>query len=437
MTPRVLFRAGTWHAVALLALSLAAPAAARAAATQAPRELDPVERCVLDAIGHPERSVEEHARVLAALGASGLARGFELAVRRELVVGVDAAKSFQLPISDDLERALVEAVSRAPRADLVRFLDQLSARETTPAEVEVALRILALAGEASELELARRLAVRHASEAGAPMPVRQAFEAAYGSIARRDPRALQSAWRLYQDVDRTLADALIRALGTLEGPAAVGALAGLLGTRRELDLRVLGELARVARSLPLPAPGPVREAVRPYLNDADPALQRAACRASLALQDVDALPIWIELLDGERELARAAHEALQRLTRKALRPDPAQWEQWHRRELAEWRLADGRAAGVLSRDRAVAVESILALGRTRLFRHDAARMVAAGLERPEPDLVRLCCQVLGELGSPAGESALRSATAHDDEGVRAAAALALERLRARSEARRS
>lgn len=400
--------------------------------SQAAKALD---AAVLDAIGHPARTIEANVRAFVASGPESLPRCFELAVARELAIAVEGSKSFVLPISDEIELALVAAAARAPRADVVRQLARVAASATGPREIEVGLRIAALAGTADDVELVRTLAMRVATERGAPLEVRHAFGLAFHSIALRDDRALARVDGLYRAVERSLADALLRALGAFEDETVAEALGGLLGVRPELDLRVLGELARVGRHLPLPASEPTRDAVRGYLRDADPTLQRAACRTSFALQDVDAVPVWIEMLEDDDDVARAALDALRRTTRKALDRDVKEWRAWRERELAEWRVAERRADDLRAADRAKAAAELLALGRARLHRHQAAELVAGAFARGETDLLRLACQVLGELGSPAGEAALVEATEHADATVREAAELALERVRERQRER--
>lgn len=392
----------------------------------------PVDAAVLDAIGHPARTVESNVRAFATCGAAALPRCFELAVRRELVVAIDESKKLALPVSAEIELALVAAAARAPHADVVSLLSKVGSSEPTPRRVEVALRIAALACTAGDLELVRSLGMRHATPAGTPVEVRQAFGLAFHSIALRDEQALAHAGRLYGEVERSLADALLRSIGELGTPASAEALGNLLGARHELDLRVLGELARVGRKLPLPPSDEARQAARSYLRDGDSALQRAACRATFALQDVDALPVWIDLLDSDDDdVARTALDVLRRTTRKALDRDAKEWRSWREREIAEWRVAERCAGDLRSPDRAKAAAELLALGRARLYRHQAAELVAAAFDRQETELLRLACQVLGELGSPAGEPALLDATEHVDETVREAAELALERVRER------
>ncbi|MCK6448316.1 MAG: hypothetical protein L6Q99_18160 [Planctomycetes bacterium] len=436
LTPLVVIAApglaGSWFTgPGLGAPGVAVPGLALPAA-QAATTLD---GAVLDAIGHPARTIEANVRAFAALGPESLPRCFELAVARELSIAVDGSKSFVLPVSDEVEIALVAAAALAPRADVVRLLARVAATAAAPREVEVALRIAALAGTADDVELVRSLALRFATERGTPLEVRQAFGLAFHSIALRDDHALAHVRGLYLGVERSLADALLRALGALQDEASAEALGGLLGARPELDLRVLGELARVGRGLPLPAPESTREAVRSYLRDDEPTLQRAACRAAFALQDIDAVPVWIELLEGDDDVARAALDALRRTTRKALDRDAEEWRAWRERELADWRVAERRADELRSPDRAKAAAELLALGRAKLHRHQAAELVAGAFARDETDLLRLACQVLGELGSPAGEAALVDATEHADASVREAAELALERVRERQRER--
>ncbi|MBI5434098.1 MAG: hypothetical protein HZA52_14795 [Planctomycetes bacterium] len=414
----------------LAATSLAALAPCARAQAAGPGSF---ERCVLDAIGHPDRQVEAHARALASFGAAALPRAFELAVNRELVVRVDDSKELALPISPDVQLALIAAAARAPRTEVVRFLSGVAERESRAEDALVALRILALAGNVDDLGLLQRLCARHVDAAATPPEVRETFGMALASILGRHPEALKQLWALYRDVQAPLADAVIRAAGTLRDEESLGALGGLLGARRELDLRVLGELGRVARALAPPFPESAREAVRAYLHDGDPMLRRAACQTSVALEDVDAIGELIELLDAETDVARTALDSLRRISRKAIGRDSEEWTEWFRREQRDWTRAEARVADLRSSDRATAVAELHALGHARLFRHEAAAHVVVALERSEPELVRLACEILDELGSPVAEPALVLATEHADASVRASAEQALACLRADDE----
>ncbi|MCC6408837.1 MAG: hypothetical protein IT453_16865 [Planctomycetes bacterium] len=411
----------------LAATALVALAPAARAQSVEPGSFD---RCVLDAIGHPDRQVEAHARALAEFGSAALPRAFELAVARELVVRVGDTKELSLPISPEVQLALIAAAARAPRAEVVRFLTALAEREGPAEEALVALRILALAGSGDDIRLLQRLCERHVDAAATPPELRETFGMALASILGRHPEALKHVWALYRDVPAPLADAVIRAAGTLRDTESLGALAGLLGARRELELRVLGELGRVARALTAPFPESTREAVRGYLHDGDPMLKRAACQALVALEDVDSITALIELLDAENDVARTALDSLRRISRKAIGRDPEEWTEWLRREQRDWTRAEARVADLRSSDRAVAVAELHALGHARLFRHEAAAYVVVALERSEPELVRLACEILEELGSPVAEPALLLATEHDDASVRAAAEQALACLSA-------
>jgi HEAT repeat protein len=56
-------------------------------------------------------------------------------------------------------------------------------------------------------------------------------------------------------------------------------------------------------------------------------------------------------------------------------------------------------------------------------------ILAEGLARPEPDIVRTCCQAIGHLRSTSAVPALETATQHGDPEVREAAIEALSQIR--------
>ncbi|MCE9595685.1 MAG: HEAT repeat domain-containing protein [Planctomycetes bacterium] len=385
---------------------------------------------VLDAIGHPERSVEEHARAFAEGGVASLPRAFALAATGRFDFTVENGKTLELPLSPELRQALVEGAARWPRGELATFLAEVARRKSTPDEAIVGLQLLALVGDERDLPLLDSLCEPHAAPPGPSPEFREALESALGGIHERDPQARVHAARFYRDTQPAFAESVLRVLGRSRAPAALETLVETLGAHPELDVVVLTEIGRVARSLTPPVSDATLESVRSYLHDAAPTRQRAAAAALVALEDVDAIPILIDQLDDGPELARAALDALRRMSRRDLGTTSEGWSRWYASEVAHWRVTEGRAGNVNSGNRLDAVNELLALGRARLFRHAAAEYASAGVVRPEEDVARLACEILGELGSPVAEPALESALDHPNDAVRNAARAALERIHA-------
>ncbi len=153
-------------------------------------------------------------------------------------------------------------------------------------------------------------------------------------------------------------------------------------------------------------------------------------RVMVALEDVGELPELINMLEsGDERVAHQAWIALRSMTGEDLDENASSWDAWYQRELNGWlkrasTLTDDLVGGTPEQ----AVRAILELGKCRHFRDEAAFVLARGMERNEPELMRLCCQILGTLGSPLARPALQSALLHSNASVRDAAAQAITLL---------
>jgi hypothetical protein len=115
-----------------------------------------------------------------------------------------------------------------------------------------------------------------------------------------------------------------------------------------------------------------------------------------------------------------------------MRPEPARWEQWYREEQRWWRVEAPRWIEQLaSGERGSASEAILALGRRRLHRDEAAAEIVRALGGSDPHVIELACSTLGQLRSSYPLPALVDCLSHPDERVRLAAWHALESLTGR------
>ena len=290
-----------------------------------------------------------------------------------------------------LQRAtLTTAVGSFPRSEVLGFLGRVAHADSGEPEREAALRLLARLGEKRDLKLVLGLGSPVDEDEPASPELRAAFEGALSGIAARDPDAL-----------------LLLEIGDLGKKLALWP--DLTGP--EPDLALL-------------------EKVRGYLGHPDAKLAVLACTAIQKLADASAAPDLIALLDAaDPSVRREAHRALAKLTGLAFEADSASWLAWLDAELTWWD-ADAEACrlALLEGQASEAAAALQAIGQKHLFPARSAELLLLASTRPEPDLVRLACTMLGALHTRAAIPELIQALGHADPGVASSAWGSLKKL---------
>ncbi|MEM7309304.1 MAG: hypothetical protein AAF682_21650 [Planctomycetota bacterium] len=335
-------------------------------------------------------------------------------------------------LTTGLDEALLAALAAQPLVELRAFLGARAAAAPPPSEDQrrTALRVLARAGNAADVELLIELAAPPAEETGVPATRRRLLEQALGEVVARDPDA---AWRVrerFARVDGSLLSSLVRGVAQAEADVALRALADLLTRRQTADPLLLAELGKVAERVSPPADELVLAAVRACLDS--PPCAVLAAQALGALEDCDSAAVLIELLEVEDpNVAAAAGGALERIFGRGPRGARA-WREWHAAELRWWNKESVVCFRELrSTDAAEAASAIRRVAGHRIYRHELATALAHCLTRREPDLVRLACGALADVGSAAAVPALIEALSHVDPEISAAAHAALQRITGR------
>jgi HEAT repeat protein len=177
----------------------------------------------------------------------------------------------------------------------------------------------------------------------------------------------------------------------------------------------------------------IRPAVRPLLDDQDPLVCIAACRAVRALDDPESVDPLIRLLAAEEDAVRgAALDALRALTRQTFAGEPDVWSEWYSAELAWWQGAAQRHLTALGMGLKLEIApALLGLARGILFREEIAPSLFAFLNHTDRDVARLAASVLGNLGTRLAIPALAETLASRDRSVAAAAHKALRQISGR------
>ena len=330
------------------------------------------------------------------------------------------------PLHDAVEQALAALPWASVRP-------MLASSVVTAAGEDVrafALRLLERSGDAHDLRLFVRLAAPHDGGEPPGRELRRALERALTAVLARDPEAVRSIPTLFDVAAPVHRAALVRAVEVSRAPEALTTLMHLLGRMPALDPLVLIAITRLAEGQPLPGDPHVQSAVRAYLTRGDSTLVQQAALATGALEDQGAVATLCALLRSRNDgIVRAAHEALRRVSGKQLPPDPLLWESWLHEETVWWEERGPRLFGELSRgEPQVTAAAIVEIGRHRLYRHELAGALCVVLGRREPELARLACGALGQLGSWAAVAALADCLDRREARVVAAAREALVRI---------
>lgn len=414
----------------VLSLALALPAAGGELEDAPLRLDDPLVQRLLPAIARPGSGAEALVESFAALPVETLPELFAVAEAGCLRVQPPEGAVLRLELDEAIEESVVSAIARFPRALVVAHLEEVSLARPTHASREVGLRVLERGAVAEDLELLVRLAEPEEEDGDVDPAIRMAFERAVTALLARDPETTTHLRTVYLRSHLALAFSMTRALGVQESPHRLIALSELLGVRPEIDASVLSQIERNAPACSFSVPEGARQAVRTCLRTSDTMQILAASRALVALEGCDAIPDLIDLLNqGDGTVVHHARSELRRLSRCDYGDSAHDWQSWYGRERQEWRIRAGALERRVARgDPTEAAGAMLELGRTRLFRHEAARALSTGIVRREPDLVRLCCQLLGELCPREGRPALEFAVEHHAPEVRDAARQALARI---------
>jgi hypothetical protein len=169
--------------------------------------------------------------------------------------------------------------------------------------------------------------------------------------------------------------------------------------------------------------------VRGVLGSPNKRLATLACVALLELRDHEAVPdLMVMLGDRDANLRARAHAALVGLTGFDLGRASGPWIRWLDESFAWW---DGRApecrVAILSGTPEECARALRETAEQRLFADEVARMLALGLQRPEPDLFASACRALAGLPEHDARVALRRGATRAEPDLARHALAALQR----------
>ncbi len=350
----------------------------------------------------------------------------------------DAAQKLSAPQRDFILGALM-------RWDPLEAIDAAEARMAVEADAQrasAALWVYSAVGDARHLRRVVELALLPPREAqlgaleptaddtpdsGPSAPILEAFRCAATGILARDSKGYDGLSRRIERCPSVLHEAWVEAIGCARDPRGLEALARLLVIHPQLAESIVPLARTLGPSAQFEINADMARAVRPCLFDARPTLCAAAARMLAELEDEDAVPRLIELLESDSATIReAALWSLRKLSRLDYPAKLELWSGWFAEESRWWSVEGQRWVDRLSRgtgaDRAAAIGRLA--GRS-LYRDEIGAEVAQALQDRDARVRRRACEALGQLGLSTAYDALLGALDDEDESVREAARAAL------------
>ena len=393
------------------------------------RGADEVSQLLLDA-RRDGLSSELLAERLAACSAPVMPRLFEplSSGRLKLKVGERGNSTRQLTAPE--RTALISAFGHLSWTDVQGFLAEALVEGPSRSQRRAAMELLGAHGRRKDLSMLLQWTAPEGGPKLVPRELRSAFADALGDMLDHDPGVLGAMPDFYWVAPDALLPSILSALGERPSAESLWAIVSVLGRVPAADALVLAEVGHIGGLVRHPIDKQVCERVRRYLTMDERAVLIEAIVAAGRLEDGEAVPQLIELLeDADGNVRDRAHEALKLITGAHHGPNPKLWQDWHREEKNWWRTeAPDQLSDVRDGIPALASRAILELSRRRYFRHQIAVELTHGLERQGVDLVVLTCAALGSLGSSLSVPYLLDSLQHRSLEVRQAAYLALCRI---------
>jgi len=288
---------------------------------------------------------------------------------------------------------------------VIAALSERVRQESHPGAPRTALRLLAEIGRARDLGLAVRAATSRGAAADSHVPV--ALERATRLLLERDRAALAEVESRLLQGPAEVAGPLVRATDALDPADALDWCARLVNRRSELGALLLAQMARIGEAHPDAVADSVRDAARPFLGAADPALVKQAALTAGKLEDHDALEPLIALLDHEDPGVRAsAHWALKQVTGMRFPEESRRWTAWYRAEARWFEDEAPELFAELDAPDPRILHALNELARRRYQRPTLAGEVERVLDHDNARIRKMGCSVLRGIGGSAELPAL-------------------------------
>lgn len=411
---RILTRAVT---LAILVSMCAGPSSASQASARATRDTASDVVALIQEVGSA-RASKEFARRVKRLGLDAIPSLFSL------LSNGSAAGAEPVEMTPERETALRGGLLAQSTANLRSFLRVTALPKSSAPVRKTALSLYEAMGDAGDLKRCIALGAGDGAEA-----LGNELRACATAMLRRDPRGHTV---LVPDLARQVPVVfpyLVEAVGDAGSPAGLRFLGRVLAQGGDHDASVLQQIERIALKSGSPFAAELRDAVRDALGR-DDVVAEAAARAAGALADADSVEPLCDMLGTRSARVRStAHRALKRISGQSFGSKQARWKSWHEGELGWWREESDAVLADLAADEPARV--VAAMGqvvRRRLFRDQLTGAILPLLDHPEPQIRRLACQGLCQLGSTTAVRSLVNLLTDEDDSVVREAAAALRSL---------
>ncbi|MBL8862460.1 MAG: hypothetical protein JNK02_10670 [Planctomycetes bacterium] len=347
----------------------------------------------------------------------------------ERVPAVEPDDAFQI-LSGPQRAILLSALARWPRAE-VRA--SLAARLESAAEGDArvslaAVRLLGAVGGAADLQRIVALAPRKPGEPEAlTRPAREALREATAAILARDPRAWERAGDIVRTADRAAAKCVVEAVAVDRDPRALRVLAEAARVQRDLAPLCVAGAQRVGPSMDADVVLGFVEWMTGELALARPEYRRSLYQAIGTLDDGSHAELLIDgLADEDQGVRESALWGLRKISGYGFSATPDPWIAWLAQELRWNEVERPRLRTQLAaREPERVAAALRGYAGRRVWRESLAEDVAIVLERSEPALQLLACEVLESLRALSAVRPMAALLSAPEEGVRDAAWRAL------------
>lgn len=414
-------------------MTLATALLAGVASAQAPTgDVDPRALTLSDVLLEKSRSMTEDQldERLRGLGSGFVAPMFEAIATSRLVVLDEFEEPRYVPLETPHEVRLLHTLTELPHESVRGHLHRVGFGSPDPSEKNLVLRLLQHVGVGDDVPLLLEVSEPPAGKRRPDRMTSEWFQLALRGILEREPAVPHAIEERFAELHPGLVAPIVRTVSGLRSRAALECLTNLLGVVEEADGLLLLEVGRLAGQVPPPFHRTTRDAVRRNLHKGDVETLLRTADVIGKLEDREALPLLIGLLDHRvAGVGKEANEALKLMTRQDLGADRQRWEEWYGKTMRWWHEDAPKMLDDLRHGKpGDASAALLELSRQRVFRHDLVEPVTAVLGRKEHELVLLACAVLGHLGSWKAIPVLVERLDDPDPKVQAEAMRALQRI---------
>lgn len=381
--------------------------------------------------GGPAPEAQAIAREIHALGSAALPIAIDLACGAQPLPENDLGTAGEAlhPQSVALrERALRMAIASFPARELLMCLRE----RAEGAELGVRRVLIQFAGEVEHDDALRTLLAL--AEAIEPIHWRRdyivkPFEAACTARLSARPEGVRELRSRLRNLDPGLVTALARSAARVPTTITLELVGDLLGRDDELDLALLGELARLPAARRPVVGDELLARVRNRIGASNPRVHRAAIDAAGSLGDPLAVEDILASLEHEDPvIAQSAHRALVSILPLDCGRSSEPWQRWLDEEGRWYEL---QAPTLLERmageELAPALSAMRELAAHPLYRDEVAEALAERLDGA-PGVTRAAIEALAATGSARGIPPLMEALSSDDPPTALRARDALRRL---------